>query len=165
MRIDRYIIVLMILAGCKATTVTQQPGSYYEDLSVHRLDLSENVNMEIDTTDSQEELGLVIQTGHIKTELDSINRIIIEQNRSKYWDGFEIQVYNGNSRQLARETLARLKDLYPELDPYMSYYQPNYRVKAGKFFDRLKATRNYEQVKISFPRALLIPGKLQLDYE
>ncbi len=160
----RFLILIIALAGCKGTAIVQNTSPYSENLSVHRLDLS--VPIEEDTMTTMEVLDPVELTGHIKTELDSINRIIIENNKNKkYWDGYVIQVYNGNSRQAAQNALEFLEEKYPEMNPNMSYYQPNYRVKVGKFFDRLEATKSFREMRLHFPRALLLPDKLSLGDE
>jgi len=165
MRYYRILILSTVILGCKGAAVVQQAVPYSENLSVHRLDFTQEV-VKDSSLNQSEILDPVELTGHIKTELDSINKIIIEKNKSrKYWDGYVIQVYNGNSRQAARQAINILRREYPEMNSVMSYYQPNYRVKVGKFFDRLAATKAYEDMKLHFPRALLLPDKLPISDE
>ncbi|MEQ6167034.1 SPOR domain-containing protein [Ekhidna sp. MALMAid0563] len=105
-------------------------------------------------------------TGHIKAELDSIAKVAYEQNKDgQYVDGFVIQVYSGNSRQDANDARYKMNEYFPELSSKVSYHQPNFRVKAGKFTNRLRAHRVYADVKEEFPRALLIPERFFLRYE
>ncbi len=163
MRTSGYIGLFIVIIGCQGTKVTQQSAAYYEDLSIHRLEIPESYVEEDEIV--KDTLESVVLEGHIGDELDSINRIVSSTASTTYYDGYEIQVYNGNSRQIAVDQLAQLKRLYPEMNPYMSYFQPNYRVKAGRFFDRLEATKAFVEMKKYFPRALLIPGKLKLEDE
>ena len=60
---------------------------------------------------------------------------------------------------------AKLMELFVDLDAKVSYRQPNFRVKGGKFISRLEANRVYNEVKKDFPRALLIPERLLISYE
>ncbi len=166
MRANR-LIILFILGACKATTPTGSTGSYSEDLGIHRPVMiqseSEEGNNEEQEVKTEPYKPL---TGHIKQELDSISKVAFEQNREgKYIDGYIIQVYSGNSREDANRARSKMSAFYPELEPKVSYHQPNFRVKAGKFINRLKANRVHQQVKEEFPRALLLPERFLIKYE
>lgn len=160
------LTILLLLAACKATTPTSSSSSYSEDLSIHR-------PIMIPVDDESEEVSEEVQTepyialeGHIKSELDSIAKIAFEENKEgKYVDGYIIQVYSGNSRETANQAHYKMDEYFPELEAKISYRQPNFRVKAGKFTDRLKANRIHQQVKEEFPRALLLPERFLLKYE
>ena len=165
MRLDRLILVFYILLpACKPVQVVTT-SVYHEDLSVHRLKFP-NFSIE----DSSDEIETVIDNSEgiyfkneITNELDSINQLIIETNKKRrIWDGYVIQVYRGNSRADANKAKENIEDFFPDLDAEVSYRQPTYRVKAGQYFDRLKATRKYQEVLKLYPRALLLPEKLPL---
>ncbi len=156
------LIILILLASCK-TTQPVATATYSEDLSIHRPAME--VPVSIDTIPT-ETVTFVPLEGHIKQELDSIVRISIAQNREgKVVNGFVIQVYTGNSRDQANTIRRQMEDYFPELEPKISYHQPNFKVKAGRFTDRLRAHRIFEQVKEEFPRALLIPERFTMIYE
>lgn len=167
MRIDR-LAILFLLIGCKAATpVTDSSAEYSEDLSIHRPVILPQRN-EIDSQQAEEVVTeqFVPMQGHIKVELDSISKIALAENKAgKYVDGFVIQVYSGNDREVANEALTQMQENFPELNPLMSYRQPNFRVKAGRFINRLEANRVYEEIKNSFNKALLIPERFLLKYE
>lgn len=163
MRINR-LAILILLVGCKAATPTST-SKYSEDLSIHRPVMMEEMVNETAEETTQQEVYTPL-TGHIKNELDSIAKIAYAENKAgKYVDGYVIQVYSGSSREEANQTRYRMYELFPELDPKVSYHQPNFRVKAGRFTDRLKANRIHQQVKVEFPRALLIPDRFFQKYE
>lgn len=166
MRSYRLIIVIIILVSCKATVPTTT-GSYSEDLSVHRPESMTEVTASTDQ-DRDEMINehYIPLEGHIKNELDSIAKVAYLQNRQgRYVDGFVIQVYSGNSREEANTSRSKMATFFPELEPKISYHQPSFRVKGGKFTDRLQANRVYKEVKDEFPRALLIPERFLLTYE
>lgn len=50
--------------------------------------------------------------------------------------GFRVQIYSGANRTEAYAEQARFKRLYKDLDTYVSYEEPNYRVKVGDFRSR-----------------------------
>ena len=165
MRIDR-LVILSLLVACKVTAPTTT-GSYSEDLSIHR----PVSTIELQEQNEPEEEVLIQETyepltGHIKDELDSIAKVAYLMNKEgRYVDGFVIQVYSGNSRNEANKAKTKMVDLFPELDPKISYRQPSFRVKGGKFIDRLEAHRIHSLVKEEFPKSLLIPERFLLTYE
>ena len=165
MHIDRFIIqfgfLTLLLTACKTSQVTAPAFEYDEDLRVHRA--TTVVEPVGEPLKNNELLAAIPLEGHITQEIDSINRLIIERNAAKKtWDGYTIQIYSGNSRQEAEQAKTTFNEAYPDIEASLIYHQPAYKVKAGAYLDRLRATRQYEEVKILFPRALLIPEKLNL---
>ncbi|SNT19518.1 hypothetical protein SAMN05421640_2785 [Ekhidna lutea] len=164
MRTDRLIILLLILAACKASKPTST-SKYSEDLSIHRPDMEVAVDSSGTTQKAKTEAYTPL-TGHIKQELDSIGRVAyLENKEGKYVDGFVLLVYSGNSREEANQARSKMYEFFPELEPKVSYHQPTFRVKAGRFTNRLKANRIHREVKEEFPRALLIPERFLQTYE
>ena len=163
MRFNR-LVILSFLAACKAAAPTSS-ATYSEDLSVHRPVSS----IPGDDTSAPSEVmteQYKPMTGHIKAELDSIARIAYIKNKEgKYVDGFVIQVYSGSSRDDANAAQTKMNTLFTELDPKISYHQPNFRVKGGRFTNRLEAHRIYSLVKEEFPRAILLPERFKVTYE
>lgn len=160
------LAILLLLAACKATTPSST-SIYSEDLSIHRPVMVD----ETDTTDTQVTQEVVSEkytplTGHIKNELDSISKIAYAQNKAGFYvDGYVLQVYSGSSREEANQARSKMYASFPGLDPKVSYHQPNFRVKAGRFTNRLEAHRVYREVKEIFPKSLLIPERFLQKYE
>src|SRR5690606_5788178 len=53
--------------------------------------------------------------------------------------GFRVQIYSGSDRTEAYGEQARFKRLYKGIDTYLSYEEPNYRVKVGDFRSKSEA--------------------------
>lgn len=53
--------------------------------------------------------------------------------------GFRVQIYSGADRSAAYAEQARFKTLYKDIDTYINYEEPNYRVKVGDFRSRSEA--------------------------
>jgi len=162
------LIILLTFVACKAAVPTST-ATYKEDLSVHRPKSSTTGDSSAVGTPKSSEVtkeSYAPLTGHIKAELDSIAKVAYLQNKEgRYVDGYIIQVYSGTSRDEANDARYKMDRFFPELDARTSYRQPSFRVKAGKFIDRLEANRIYKDVKEEFPRALLIPERFRLVYE
>ncbi|WP_421872775.1 SPOR domain-containing protein [Marinoscillum sp.] len=170
MRALRFIVLAVITVGvysCKTSSVTTtSTETYREDLSVLRPEIR---SAKVDTValDSSKVMARNEKiAGHIKMELDSVNQIIIEQNRARrYVDGFTIQVYTGTDRDKANEAVRIVREINPELDPTMRYVQPSYKVKVGQYISKLEAHAIYESLREEFPLALLIPERIPVDYD
>ncbi len=65
--------------------------------------------------------------------------------------GYRVQVYFGTDRKAAYKSQSKIKSLFPDLDTYISYNQPNYRIKVGDFRTRLEAVKLVSQLRSSFP--------------
>lgn len=53
--------------------------------------------------------------------------------------GFRVQIYMGSSRSDAYAEQARFQRLFSNIDTYVTYEAPNYRVKVGDFRSRSEA--------------------------
>ncbi len=65
--------------------------------------------------------------------------------------GYRVQVFFGNDRKEAYNEQARFNSIYPEYATYISYTQPNYRVKVGDFRTRAEAQRLITELRPQFP--------------
>ncbi|MCP4459716.1 MAG: hypothetical protein GY816_17080 [Cytophagales bacterium] len=138
-----------------------KPAKYDEDLSVHRPSLGETIGLSTRRTEPT-----VIPEGHIKMELDSISNMISRENtKPRIEQGFTILLYNGSNRENATRALGRIRMRFPEIKAKMTYFQPDFKVKAGRFVDRIMAYETYERVRKNFPEALLIPEKIRINYD
>ncbi len=154
----------MLLAACKATQPSTTSGTYTEDLTYLRpaLDVPQPVEQIEPLEIRSDEPGAIPRD--IRQELDSINALIAERNKSvKFTEGYTIQIYTGNDRAAANQASSLSKQLFPDMEPLISYYQPSYRVKVGQFTNRLIAHEKFEEIKKSFPKALLIPERIRIN--
>jgi hypothetical protein len=74
--------------------------------------------------------------------------------------GFQIQIYLGSDRRDAYEAQSRFKSLYPDINTYVSYTEPNYKVQAGDFSSRMDAQRLMNELKQNFSTLLIVPGRI-----
>lgn len=64
--------------------------------------------------------------------------------------GFRVQIYMGTDRKRAYDEQARFQKIYPEVATYISYKQPNYRVKVGDYITREAAQKLSDELKPNF---------------
>jgi hypothetical protein len=160
-------LVYCFLAGCASTQSTSstsatQGSGYSEDLSVWRpkVETSAAVTTPVQN-DGPKETTYVEPKFNINKQvdvvLDSIDRL--NQNR-RYIEGYTIQVYSGLKREDALNAKKTLTTSLPDLESEVQYAQPNFRVKVGKYYDRINAQKDFLLVKRLFPSAIVIPDKI-----
>jgi hypothetical protein len=161
--------VALLLIGCatqkKTTTSTSAPDKYSEDLAVWRPKADP-----VTDTNTTAELPGKKQPPYVEpkyavnkkldTVLDSIDHFNLQRN---FVDGFTIQVYSGTKREDALNAKKDLSSYIPELESDVQYSQPNFRVKVGKYFNRIEAQKDYLIVKKYFPTAIIIPDKVSIN--
>ena len=148
--------------GCRATLPTQNAGyrHYHEDLKVHRdrfLPDPEEIPLHENASEPK------TLTGHITPQINTINEMIISRNRQQaFADGYRLQVYYGMDREKAEEIRDRIKQEHPSLPRRLTYYQPNYQVHAGRFYDLLEAERWQKMILKSFAHTIIVESSLKL---
>lgn len=158
-----------IVWSCKPTqntTGTVQPdGKYSEDLSSLRPKVEEKTETVGTPEKNKRDPKAYVEAQHtvnkqLDAVLDSIDRINLTR---KFIEGYTIQVYSGTKREDALNVKKQLTLSMPNLESELQYLQPNYRVKTGKYFTRLEAEKDYEQVKRYFQAAILVPDKIAIN--
>lgn len=64
--------------------------------------------------------------------------------------GFRVQIYTGTSRSSAYAAQSRFQRMYNDIPTYVSYTQPNYRVKVGDFRSRSEAQAIMSELRKNF---------------
>lgn len=86
-------------------------------------------------------------------QIDSLiaKRLALSKNvkaGSGIWvSGFRVQIFSGLSRQDAYNEQAKFKIRFPSQTTYISYVQPNYRLRVGDFRTRLEAEKFMNELK------------------
>ncbi|MCC8425115.1 SPOR domain-containing protein [Mucilaginibacter sp. UR6-11] len=74
--------------------------------------------------------------------------------------GYRVQIYNGSSRKEAYDAQARFNQQYGDMRTYISYSEPDYKVRAGDFRTRLEAERLMQELRGKFTGLFIIAGKI-----
>ncbi|MEO7988337.1 MAG: SPOR domain-containing protein [Chryseolinea sp.] len=162
------ILITLVLGSCatqKSTTTSTQGGKYSEDLSIWRPKVEAVDNSATAVTSSERKQTAYVEPKYavnkqIDVVLDSMDRYNLSRN---YIEGFTIQIYVGSKKEDALSAKKQLTTLLPDMDSEVQYLQPNFRVKVGKYFNRLEAQQDYSEVKRYFSSAIIVPDKLLID--
>lgn len=159
-----HYIVYMVMIGCASTQSTSTTSStkYSEDLAQLRPSFEEGASTTdkpITETPAKKEYvePRYAINKQLHSVLDSIDRINLSR---KLIDGFTIQIYSGQKKEDALSTKRTIDQAMPELNAEMTYVQPTFRIKAGRYYTQLDAQKDYVAIKRYFPSAILVPDKI-----
>jgi hypothetical protein len=166
-----YILLIVFAAGCAPKTTTTSTstntGKYSEDLSIWRpkdsMPPDTIKNRSTQNTQIQKSTALVEAKFTVNNELDTVLDSIGRINKANgVIDGFTIQVYSGVKREEALNANKEISVALPDLDSDVQYVQPNFRVRVGKYYDRLEAQKDFLAIKKHFPNAIVIPERIPI---
>ena len=77
--------------------------------------------------------------------------------------GFRVQIYNGNDRAKALQLKVDFLRRYPNVRTYMTYIQPQYRLKVGDFRSRGEAQRLYKEISSIYSPLMIVPDIIMIN--
>lgn len=83
-----------------------------------------------------------------------LSGVIETEGGIRVMQGYRVQVYNGNvasSKRDANHRAAQIAQMHPELQCYLTYRAPFWRLLVGDFASRQEADEAVRQLKKSFP--------------
>lgn len=91
-----------------------------------------------------------------------INKHIICSENSKTIPGFRVQIHFGSVREKSSEIRTKFLKLFPEMNAYEIYQQPNFKIRVGDFRTRLEAQGFQKQLSSEFPSSFVVVDQIQL---
>lgn len=163
--IPLYLLALLLGCASQQKTTAVQSSKYSEDLSMLRPAVAIPTNESKPAEAATPTKSTYVEAKNtinkpLNTVLDSIARINISR---KFIDGFTIQLYSGLDREQALASRKELTIALPDIESEIQYSQPNFRVKAGKYFSRLDAQKDFLSVRQHFPSAIVVPDKIAIN--
>jgi len=119
-------------------------------------------------------IGLVVpawgqQRGSVEINTDSNVRRALQaysQLLLEYpgMEGFRIQIFfdsGNNSKQAAMSAKKRFETRFPEIETYISFEEPNYKVRVGNFRTRFDAEGCLKKIVVAYPNAFVVPDFIE----
>lgn len=107
------------------------------------------------------EKNSVIQDSRIDT---LILRHIDANKRKNGIDGYRLEIFfnsDHNAREKALEVKTEFLKNYPDLDAYIQFQAPNFRVRIGNFHTKSEALKIKERIKRHYPNAFRVDDIIQ----
>ena len=76
--------------------------------------------------------------------------------------GYRIQIYFGVNRQKASDIKLNFASKYPDMSAYLSYQQPNFKIRIGDFLNRYEAQKFLKEIDGLFPTSFIVPDDVKL---
>lgn len=77
--------------------------------------------------------------------------------------GFRVQIYNGNEREEANAKKIAFVRKYPNIRTYLTYIQPQFRLKVGNFATRAEAQKFANQLYQDFSPLMIVPDIVEIN--
>ena len=155
-------LIILFSTGCasssaSSTDKTVKSGGkdkVVEDLSVYR----PTYNTETATTTARVE-----PTNHVNRKVAVLMDTVASVNKNiKYAQGYRILAYNGSERQTVMNLRKSIARRVPEVKDYLTYSQPNFRLKVGDFFSRVEAQHVLNQISDLIPNAQIVEDQINI---
>lgn len=79
-------------------------------------------------------------------------------------DGYRLEIFfnsDHNAREKALEVKTEFLKMYPDLDAYIQFQAPNFRVRIGNFRTKSEALKVKERIKRHYPNAFRVDDIIQ----
>jgi hypothetical protein len=77
-------------------------------------------------------------------------------------DGYRVLIYFDQNKSNAEQQKAKFMKLYDQIDTYIDYLAPNYRVRIGDYRTKLEAEKVKQEILMVFPTAIVVKDKIHL---
>lgn len=74
--------------------------------------------------------------------------------------GYRVQIFYGLDRRETFSEQAKFKGLYPRINTYITYKQPNYYLRVGDFRTRAEAQSFLNELRPNFPTLFIFREKI-----
>ncbi|SEA21568.1 SPOR domain-containing protein [Pedobacter hartonius] len=74
--------------------------------------------------------------------------------------GYRVQVFYGSDRREVFNEQSRFKTIYPKVNTYITYKEPNYYLRVGDFRTRLEAQRMMNELRSAFATLFIFREKI-----
>jgi hypothetical protein len=101
---------------------------------------------------------------HVNNKVEALMDTIASVNKNiKYAQGYRILAYNGSERQTVMDLRKSILKRVPEEKDYLTYQQPNFKLKIGDFFTRIEAQQVLNKIQDLLPNALIVQEQITIN--
>ncbi|WP_242926722.1 sporulation protein [Pontibacter vulgaris] len=159
-------LLFVIITACAsssgtATSETKTSGGKAktaEDLSVYR------PKYPVADAGTTTPAARPVPANHVNDKVEALLDTVANVNKSiRYAQGYRILAYNGSERQTVMNLRKTIIARVPEQKDYLTYQQPNFRLKVGDFFSRVEAQQVLNQLRDILPNALIVSDQITIN--
>ncbi len=159
-------LLFVIITACAsssgtATSETKTSGGKSktaEDLSVYR------PKYPVADAGNTSPAARPIPTNHVNDKVAVLLDTVASVNKNiRYAQGYRILAYNGSERQTVMNLRKAIIARVPEQKDYLTYQQPNFRLKVGDYFTRVEAQQVLNQLRDILPNAQIVSDQININ--
>ncbi|WKK75949.2 SPOR domain-containing protein [Marivirga salinae] len=160
-----FLLVGFFIIGCVSTQPTSTASkSYSEDLSQHRPTVDTTFEMEAEKSSFRRTSDDFDPNADVTELLNKKLDTLAKNNKEiRYVNGYSIQVFSGSSSSEAYAARDTARVVLPEIRTDVEYKQPIYKVRVGRFTERLEVQRTLLKLKPKFPDAISVPQRIYIN--
>lgn len=136
-----YKQILPILIALGFSTFLQAQQAYDTGITIHK-------NSRIDVILKKQFAGTTTPNIQRQTHINTAYKVKRQ--------GYRVMVLNTNDRALAYKTKGQLLSQYPDLQVYMSYQAPFFKLKMGDFTDKPDAENLRKELSKTMPKGVFL---------
>lgn len=94
-----------------------------------------------------------------------MNRHVALNQVKRTMPGYRVQIYFGPQRAKANEVKTDFLKIFPKTGAYLSYQQPNFKIRVGDFKTRLEAMKFLKEIQSLYGTSFLVKDEVKLPME
>jgi len=98
-------------------------------------------------------------TQKLNQKLDSI---YIKNKQIKFAQGYRVLVFSGTDKKEMNLVKQKVYQLFPDVEVYTIFKQPEYRILFGDFIDKIHAYNYLVKIQNTLPNALIVQDKINI---
>ncbi|MFT4740158.1 MAG: hypothetical protein ACJAT1_000960 [Marivirga sp.] len=156
----------LVVAACvtASSTTSKASLSYAEDLSSYKPIVVDSGASQTQTSTFRTTAEAFTASSDITSLLNSKLDTLAESNKAiRSVRGLTVQIYSGSSSELAYQARDSAIVVLPEVRTVVQYNQPIYKVRVGRFTEKLEAQRTLMKLKPKFPGAIAVPTTIYIN--
>ena len=113
----------------------------------------------------------VVKGGKVFFSYDKgVEELIEKYKKSNYSnpgvDGFRVQIFTGagnDSKDKAEKALQEFLSSFPDEVAYLTYQQPNFKVRCGNFRTKSEARKLMKKISYQYPGSYIVKDNIKVD--
>ncbi len=87
---------------------------------------------------------------------------VVKNKEANSISGYRVQLMQTTDRKKANDAKTALLEKYSEMDVYITFQAPNYKVRVGNYTKRIDCVSIYKLLLTDFPQSFVVPDKIEL---
>ena len=92
--------------------------------------------------------------------VEKVNKVYVE--KAAQLKGYRVQLYTGTKQKPAHQIKAKLKSEFPEVEVYVKYQQPYFKVRVGNCLTKIDAWKLKNKLNELYPNSFIVKDEIEI---